>query len=93
MGKGPIGQKYTVGTLTLAMWTDTASAPDGCVSQPWHVLQAIGATTPFFTAFMSYFMLRSRETVIVYISLAPVVIGEFCHQLPLINLVPPAWAC
>lgn len=38
-------------------------------------MQVIGATTPFFTAFMSYSILRSKESVIVYISLAPVVIG------------------
>ena len=62
------------------------NAQVGYVSQPWHLLQAIGATTPFFTAFMSYFMLRSRETAIVYVSLAPVVIGGHCHQLPLLDV-------
>jgi len=51
--------------------------------------QVIGATTPFFTAFMSYSILRSKESVIVYISLAPVVIGIMIATggEPLFNLV------
>lgn len=40
-------------------------------------MQAIGATTPFFTALLSYIILREKESVIVYASLAPVVIGIF----------------
>ncbi|KAK9837287.1 hypothetical protein WJX81_003509 [Elliptochloris bilobata] len=37
--------------------------------------QAIGATTPFFTALLGLVMLRDRETWLVYGSLVPVVIG------------------
>ena len=47
-------------------------------------MQAIGATTPFFTAFFSLVMLRERETNLVYSSLLPVVIGRVltpCHAL------------
>jgi len=37
--------------------------------------QAIGATTPFFTALLGLVILRERETWLVYSSLIPVVIG------------------
>ena len=37
--------------------------------------QAIGATTPFFTAILAIFMLGSRETAEVYLALVPVVVG------------------
>lgn len=37
--------------------------------------QAIGATTPFFTALLSLCILRKKETVEVYITLIPVVVG------------------
>ena len=37
--------------------------------------QAIGATTPFFTAVLGLIMLRDRETWLVYGSLIPVVVG------------------
>ena len=39
------------------------------------VWQAIGATTPFFTALLGLVILRERETALVYASLIPVVIG------------------
>jgi len=37
--------------------------------------QAIGATTPFFTALLSLCILRKKETAEVYITLVPVVVG------------------
>lgn len=38
-------------------------------------LQAIGATTPFFTAIMSFCVYRTPESGITYVSLLPIVIG------------------
>ncbi|GLT89478.1 hypothetical protein SLE2022_074570 [Rubroshorea leprosula] len=37
--------------------------------------QAIGATTPFFTAIFAYLMSKKRETWITYVTLIPVVAG------------------
>ncbi|KAH7677826.1 UAA transporter protein [Dioscorea alata] len=37
--------------------------------------QAVGATTPFFTAVFAYFMAMKRETWITYLTLVPVVAG------------------
>ena len=37
--------------------------------------QAIGATTPFFTAFLGLIMLGTLETPTTYLSLVPVVVG------------------
>ncbi|KAK9803098.1 hypothetical protein WJX73_002140 [Symbiochloris irregularis] len=42
---------------------------------PVSFTQAIGATTPFFTAFISFLVLQERESNLVYSSLLPVVIG------------------
>jgi hypothetical protein len=38
-------------------------------------MQAIGATTPFFTAVLGFLLLAERETPMVYLSLVPVVGG------------------
>ena len=40
-----------------------------------NVLQAVGATTPAFTAVLSLVMLNKRETVCTYLALLPVVFG------------------
>ena len=37
--------------------------------------QAIGATTPFFTAVFAYVMIKRRESWITYVTLIPVVTG------------------
>lgn len=37
--------------------------------------QAIGATTPFFTALLSLFIMRQKETLEVYLTLIPIVLG------------------
>ncbi|KAM0953723.1 putative sugar phosphate transporter domain-containing protein [Dioscorea sansibarensis] len=37
--------------------------------------QAVGATTPFFTAVFAYFMAMKRESWITYLTLVPVVVG------------------
>jgi drug/metabolite transporter (DMT)-like permease len=37
--------------------------------------QAIGATTPFFTALLSLFIMRQKETGEVYVTLLPIVLG------------------
>lgn len=37
--------------------------------------QAIGATTPFFTALLSLFIMRQKETSEVYVTLLPIVLG------------------
>ena len=37
--------------------------------------QAIGATTPFFTALLSLFIMRQKETSEVYVTLVPIVLG------------------
>lgn len=50
--------------------------------------QAIGATTPFFTAMLSLVILRKRETVEVYMTLIPVVVGIVLasNSEPLFNI-------
>jgi drug/metabolite transporter (DMT)-like permease len=42
---------------------------------PARIMQAIGATTPVFTAVLAVAMMGKRETGIVYAALLPVVIG------------------
>lgn len=37
--------------------------------------QAIGATTPFFTAVFAYVMSKRRESWVTYVTLIPVVAG------------------
>lgn len=37
--------------------------------------QAVGATTPFFTAFFAYIMTFKREAWLTYATLVPVVVG------------------
>lgn len=37
--------------------------------------QAIGATTPFFTALLSLFIMRKKENTEVYVTLVPIVLG------------------
>ena len=64
----------------------------------WLFVQAIGATTPFFTAIMALTCLGQRESMLVYSSLVPVVIGRpplFVWQLrmhPGLLEPPTAWA-
>lgn len=50
--------------------------------------QAIGATTPFFTAMLSLIILRKKETTEVYMTLVPVVIGIVLasNSEPLFNI-------
>lgn len=50
--------------------------------------QAIGATTPFFTAMLSLVILRKRETIEVYMTLIPVVVGIVLasNSEPLFNI-------
>lgn len=54
--------------------------------------QAVGATTPFFTAFFTLVMLRERETNLVYTSLLPVVVGMPMPR-PLCKLILPCSPC
>lgn len=47
----------------------------GCQSLHFETAQAIGATTPVFTAVLAVAMMGKRESGIVYAALLPVVIG------------------
>lgn len=51
--------------------------------------QAIGATTPAFTALLAAIMLGHRETQAVYLSLVPVIVGIVIasHAEPMFNLI------
>ncbi|RRT62946.1 hypothetical protein B296_00004101 [Ensete ventricosum] len=50
--------------------------------------QAVGATTPFFTAVFAYLMTLRRESLITYITLVPVVTGGIIASGVIIFLLP-----
>lgn len=64
--------------ITVLSFVFCGSVVSGNVSLrylPVSFNQAIGATTPFFTAVFAYAMTVKREAWIVYLTLAPVVMG------------------
>lgn len=64
--------------ITVLSFVFCGSVVSGNVSLrylPVSFNQAIGATTPFFTAVFAYAMTVKREAWVVYLTLAPVVMG------------------
>lgn len=53
--------------------------------------QAIGATTPFFTAFLAYFVTHKHESWLTYLCLVPVVVGVVIASG--VSVAHCCWAC
>ena len=73
----PQSRRHAIKVAVLAV-VFVASVVGGNISLrfiPVSVNQAIGATTPFFTALLSLFIMRQKETSEVYVTLLPIVLG------------------
>jgi len=71
------GRKHAIKIAALAV-VFVASVLGGNISLrfiPVSFNQAIGATTPFFTALLSLFIARRKESTRTYITLVPIVLG------------------
>lgn len=66
---------YKIGILALVFCITVVLGNISLKFIPVSFNQALGATTPAFTALLSAIMLRSRESPAVYISLIPVIVG------------------
>ncbi|CAA6669329.1 unnamed protein product [Spirodela intermedia] len=64
-----------IATLSLVFCTSVVSGNVSLRYLPVSFNQAVGATTPFFTAVFAYIMTVRREAWITYITLIPVVTG------------------
>jgi drug/metabolite transporter (DMT)-like permease len=82
-------QFYKIATLALIFCVAVVLGNVSLKFIPVSFNQAIGATTPAFTAVMAAVMLGHRETKAVYLSLVPVVIGIVIASgaEPMFNLV------
>ncbi|KMZ75621.1 putative sugar phosphate/phosphate translocator [Zostera marina] len=70
-------QFYKIATLSFVFCGSVVSGNVSLRYLPVSFNQAIGATTPFFTAMFSYIMTVRRESWITYVTLIPVVTGVF----------------
>ena len=71
------GRKHAIKIAVLAV-VFVASVVGGNISLrfiPVSFNQAIGATTPFFTALLSLFIMRHKESTQTYMTLIPIVLG------------------
>ena len=71
------GRKHAIKIAVLAV-VFVASVVGGNISLrfiPVSFNQAIGATTPFFTALLSLFIMRHKESTQTYMTLVPIVLG------------------
>ena len=71
------GRKHAIKIAVLAV-VFVASVVGGNISLrfiPVSFNQAIGATTPFFTALLSLFIMRQKESTQTYMTLIPIVLG------------------
>lgn len=81
-------QFYKIATLSFVFCGSVVSGNVSLRYLPVSFNQAIGATTPFFTAMFAYIMTVRRESWITYVTLIPVVTGVFIasgvclHSLP-----------
>lgn len=68
-------QLFKIATLSLVFCGSVVSGNISLRYLPVSFNQAIGATTPFFTAVFAYLMTLRRESWLTYITLVPVVTG------------------
>jgi drug/metabolite transporter (DMT)-like permease len=68
-------QLYKIGALALVFCVTVVLGNVSLKFIPVSFNQALGATTPAFTALLSAIMLRNRESPAVYASLIPVIVG------------------
>ncbi|CAM8974472.1 unnamed protein product [Rhodiola kirilowii] len=68
-------QFMKIAALSLVFCASVVSANISLRYLPVSFNQAIGATTPFFTAVFTYLMTMKREAWLTYATLVPVVVG------------------
>ncbi|KAA8534118.1 hypothetical protein F0562_031690 [Nyssa sinensis] len=68
-------QFFKISTLSLVFCASVVSGNISLRYLPVSFNQAIGATTPFFTAVFAYLMTLKREAWLTYVTLIPVVTG------------------
>ncbi|KAJ9698587.1 hypothetical protein PVL29_007584 [Vitis rotundifolia] len=68
-------QFVKISVLSLVFCASVVSGNVSLRFLPVSFNQAIGATTPFFTAVFAYIMTRRREALLTYLALIPVVAG------------------
>lgn len=68
-------QFYKISALSIIFCASVVSGNISLQFLPVSFTQAIGATTPFFTAVFAYLMTFRRETWMTYATLVPVVVG------------------
>ncbi|URE11384.1 UAA transporter family [Musa troglodytarum] len=68
-------QLFKIATLSLVFCGSVVSGNISLRYLPVSFNQAVGATTPFFTAVFAYLMTLRRESWLTYITLVPVVTG------------------
>ncbi|KAL9672648.1 hypothetical protein QQ045_028900 [Rhodiola kirilowii] len=68
-------QFMKIAALSLVFCASVVSANISLRYLPVSFNQAIGATTPFFTAVFAYLMTMKREAWLTYATLVPVVVG------------------
>ncbi|GFP98218.1 probable sugar phosphate/phosphate translocator at3g11320 [Phtheirospermum japonicum] len=68
-------QFMKISALSLIFYTSVVSGKVSIRYLPVSFNQAIGATTPFFTAVFAYLMTLKREAWLTYLTLIPVVSG------------------
>ncbi|XP_003556842.1 probable sugar phosphate/phosphate translocator At5g05820 [Glycine max] len=68
-------QFFKISVLSLVFYVSVVFRSISLYYLPVSFNQAIGATTPFFTAVFAYLMTLKRETWLTYLTLVPVVTG------------------
>ncbi|KVI03343.1 probable sugar phosphate/phosphate translocator At5g05820 [Cynara cardunculus var. scolymus] len=68
-------QFFKISALSLVFCASVVSGNVSLRYLPVSFTQAVGATTPFFTAVFAYVMTMKREAWLVYVTLIPVVTG------------------
>lgn len=68
-------QFFKIATLSLVFCVSVVFGNVSLRYLPVSFTQAVGATTPFFTAVFAYFMTFKREAWLTYLALLPVVTG------------------
>ncbi|XP_071686444.1 probable sugar phosphate/phosphate translocator At5g05820 [Rutidosis leptorrhynchoides] len=68
-------QFFKISALSLVFCASVVSGNVSLRYLPVSFTQAVGATTPFFTAVFAYLMTRKREAWLTYFTLVPVVTG------------------
>ncbi|WVZ67186.1 hypothetical protein U9M48_016303 [Paspalum notatum var. saurae] len=73
-------QLAKISALSLVFCASVVSGNVSLRYLPVSFNQAVGATTPFFTAVFAYLMTVKRESLLTYLALLPVVTGVITHH-------------